>query len=176
MSKFTQAECFVFLLYHQNTVGEYTSLTITDSLSWKSSVCISSKSFKHPFSVCAILTSQDRWYLPTTETMEPFVLQAGLGRGDSSLPQLAPNRAFVSIDWISEPLAKDTALLLKPYFPLSKLTQPFSSHWLQNEQEKDKSISEYIYKQCIHSLVRVQANPGGKTCKKKNSRMPTVLH
>lgn len=52
MSKFTQAQCFVFLLYHQNTVREYTSLTITDSLSLKSSVCISSKSFKHPLSVC----------------------------------------------------------------------------------------------------------------------------
>lgn len=103
-------------------------------------MCILSKSFKHPLSVCAILTSQDRWYLHTTETMEPFVLQAGLSRGDSSLPQLAPNRAFVSNDWISEPLEKDTVLLLKPYFPLSKLTQPFSSHRLQNERQKYTGI------------------------------------
>lgn len=159
MSTFTQLGALCFYCTTKNAAREYTSLTITDSLSWKS-VCVSPKSFKHPLSVCAILTSQDRWYLHTTETMEPFVLQAGLGRGDSSVPQLAPNRAFASNDWISEPLEKDTVLLLKPYFPLSKLTQPFSSHWLQNEEEKNKSISDNTYNQCIYSLVNARQSRG----------------
>lgn len=181
MSKFTQAQCSVFLLYLQNTVREYTSLTITDSLSWKSSVCISSESFKHPLSVCnpdlpgPVIFAHHR-------NNGAICLASRPGQGRQLSPSAGPKQGiyFKKSKWLNFRAFRKrhgaaSLTLFSSFWTHTNLLKLPATEWTG---ERQKCIRVHI--QAVYMLFSkrrpIQEKDLQKKCIVRNSRMPTVLH